>query len=382
MRWGHKKPYLSEQGWQVAEAWISLTADVVPEAPRVIQVTLPPGITSYLEEGSNYVISLEQAGGRLLERPIRWSIAHSSGTLTSEVEAPRQLAPVVSAPASVVSSPAGESDETVWLMAEQLGTQEAYQAFLGKFPQSRFASQAKQALAGLVRQTQFDQATLRDELAWTEASAANTRQGYTKYLLSYPEGRYKVAATLALNAILPDQILIRTKWLSRGQAPPYGVDTCVFMLTENQRVRSDRDFVSGFATDGSTGADLSISSCQSVKHLGTALVAGEPSGVETIATELPLVAGDIQYIAISLSIDGRVPAPVGLESINAELEIVDATQGQVLRTFALNEGQFGIQALVIAVLQRTGMTWSLHACEDVFEDGIAGVCRHFGLTVQ
>ncbi len=382
MRWGHKKPYLGDEGWQVAEAWISLTAVVIPDVPGDLQVTLPPSITSYLEEGSNYIFSLERAGSRLLERPIRWAIAHKVGMQPSVVEAPRKPTPVVTPMTAAVSSPPEESDETVWLKAAQLGTREAYQAFLGKFPKSGFAPQAQQALAALVRQTQFDQATREDELAWAEASTANTRKSYTKYLLGHPEGRYKTAATSALNAILPDHVLIRTKWFSHGQAIPYGVDTCVFMLTEHQRVRSDRDFISGFATDGATGADLSISSCQSVKHLGTAMVTGKASGVETITTELPLVAGDIKYIAVSLSIDNRVPAKIGLESIDAELEIVDATQSRVLQTFALKEGQFGIQARVMAVLQRTGATWSLEACEDVFEDGIAGVCRHFGVTIQ
>ena len=379
MRWGHKKPFLGNQGWQVAEAWIPLMAEGFEEARTEIKVVLPTSVTTYLEEGSNYVFSLEREGKVVLERPIRWAVSYGEATSRQVVEAPQFPAQDVPALTTRTSAQQEVTDEANWLVAVQLGTRESYKAFLTKFPQSRFVPEAEQALARLIAQSQYDSVAREDEVAWAAASKVNTRESYTNYLLSFPQGRYKASAISALDSIFPDQVLICTRWSSKT---PYGVDTCVFLLTEQMRVRSDHDFISGFATDQATGTVLSISPCQSIKHLGLRLNDDDQSGVETIAVELPLVSDEIKYIAVSLSIDNRISAPIGLEAVDAELEVVDTIQGRILHTFSMKAGQFGIQATVIAVLQRLDATWSLVQCEDVFGGGIAAVCRRFGVTIQ
>lgn len=320
-RWGHKKPYLSINGWQVAEAWLDLDVVVDPITPDEFKVILLPHISYALEEGSNYILTLMSSDSVFFDQPIRWSITHR--TLMGSPSNP-----VVTHPTSVPNITDGQDDMD----------------------------------------------------CWRAALTANTKESITQFLLNFPNSRFREEAITALKAFLPEYILVRTTWVSNGRAAPYGIDTCVFMLTNLSKVRSDLDFISSFATDQETESDLRISSCQSIKNLGSENTNDPDSKIESIIIELPLVPMDIQQLALSLSMDTRVDMNIGFEAINAKVEIINAKNEELLKTLFLAERKFGINGRVIIILQRSEKEWILSEVDDFFNDGILGVCRRFGVS--
>jgi stress response protein SCP2 len=369
MRWGYKKAYLHKDGWNVAESWLDLNATLTLTGE--LNVILLPRITYNLEEGSNYVLTLEAAGSIFVECPVRWSIAQRRG-----------MAPEKPPVASSVPNKEPPNDEGAWRVACQIGSREAYHSFLSKYANSHFAADARTAIELIDRQFELTNAIRSEEEAWLEAKQSNSKEVITNFLLTYPDGRFSEEGRLALKLFMPDRLLVRTLWTSAGRAAPYGPDTCVFLLNAQGLVRNDRDFISGFATDQETGGVLCASACQSVKNIGVITDEALHSGTETITFDLPLVPSEVRALAISLSLDTRVDKSVGFEAIRATIELLDPIKNEVLNTLVLPEGGFGVKGRIVLVIRRAGNYWVMSENADSFEDGIFGICRRFGIVTD
>ena len=72
-----------------------------------------------------------------------------------------------------------------WSSAQDADTQEAYEAFLAKHPQSEFAPQAKSRAAQLV-----------EERDWSVATQADSPESYRKFVEQHPDGKWTQEARI------------------------------------------------------------------------------------------------------------------------------------------------------------------------------------------
>ena len=83
----------------------------------------------------------------------------------------------------------GQEDEDAWNAALANGKEEAFNAYLKRFPKGKYSEQARQKLRDIdaSRQAARD---ARDEAAWNTAARQNTVAAYDAYLQQFPKGIY------------------------------------------------------------------------------------------------------------------------------------------------------------------------------------------------
>ena len=74
-----------------------------------------------------------------------------------------------------------------WKGAQQADTQEAYEAFVAKHPDSEFAAQARTRVAQLV-----------EERDWTAATQADTPEAYQKFVAQHADGKWTQEARIRI----------------------------------------------------------------------------------------------------------------------------------------------------------------------------------------
>ena len=338
-RWGHKKPYLGPQDWQVAEHWCDVQA-VSGEAETIDGVLLSPGINRLLEQGSNYTLSIRVDDVIKIERPVRWGgiVSNHFGARPANVAAQVVTLPNISA---------------MKVLAQEIDDQ-------------KYNDNEKTA----------------DATAWATAIADGGKRAYETYRLQHPFGDFVDAASHALACFLPHQILIRSSF-SNAISPiqAYDLDICVFLLSDQKKVRGDRDFVCSYATEEGTGVSLLTSTCGSVANIGKSKTSQSDLTSESITIDLNQIPADICSIALTLSLDPHAPSHTGLESIKfAVVEVFDRTTSECLLSFDFKNGQFGVKGNLVAEIMRCGADWKILSRDRSFEGGVDDMCIFFGVT--
>jgi TIR domain len=102
-------------------------------------------------------------------------------------------------PSSPASAPASQSgaDEGGWSDAVNVGTVQAFSAYLTAFPAGTHVAEARQRVQAV------------DEKAWAEAAAAGTIVAFNKYLGQFPDGVHAAQAQRNIAALAGDQKDIR-----------------------------------------------------------------------------------------------------------------------------------------------------------------------------
>ena len=338
-RWGHKNPYLGPQEWQVAEHWCDVQIRI-GEAETIDGVLLSPEITRLLEQGSNYTLSIRVDNAIELERPVRWGgiVSHHLGARTANV-------------------------------AAQGGD-------LRNIPPTKVLPQEMED------QKNRDSKKVADANAWMTAVADGSRQAYETYKHQHPLGDFADAASDALACFLPHQILIRSSFTNaRSPIQAYDLDVCIFLLSDQKKIRNDRDFICLYAIEEGTGASLFTSTCGSVVNMGKSKAPQSNLTSESITIDLNQIPADICSIALTLSLDPHAPSSTGLESIEfAVIEVFDRTSSECLLSFDFKNGQFGIKGNLVAEIMRCGADWKILSRDRSFENGVDDMCAFFGVT--
>lgn len=118
-----------------------------------------------------------------------------------------------------VQAQAQRQEELAWREAETLKRRESYQAFLDRYPASRYGNEARQRIAALEmdeaaenrRREEKQSVAMRETDAWEKIKTSSTPSDFIAFMQTYPEGahveeaRSRVAALQAMRA----QILAR-----------------------------------------------------------------------------------------------------------------------------------------------------------------------------
>ncbi|WP_262966140.1 TerD family protein [Methylobacter psychrophilus] len=334
-RWGHKKPFLGISGWQVAEDWVKVerrTSDA-----SVTNLTFSPEVTTWLEEGSNYILFLEVEGINVFEIPVRWGGIVANNLL-------------------LVSKKHTSNHELVdsgLLVVDSFMCDEA-----------------------------SDKISQEDEAAWITAKQLDTKTGYKEYLDRFPSGNFLEAAEKAFWQFMPSSVIVCVlSNISETNKVNCSIDTSVFLLSSAGKVRGDLDFVSSFASGGDSGQILSRSPCGSVRHLGKGNGLLNSSPMESVVIDFSNLPSQINSIAITVSIYTKSRI-VGLESvISGTVEILQCEPKILIDEIPMQKGLSGIKGIFLVEFIRRGDDWVILKKNKTFADGLNDICKYFGLEV-
>lgn len=154
----------------------------------------------------------------------------------------------------------------------------------------------------------------------------------------------------------------------------YDLDAAAFLLSENGKVTSEKDFIFYGNLSHSSGA---------VTHVGDSLTGEGEGDDEQIKVDLSLVPENIHKIDFTVTIHEYEARRQNFGQVsNAFIRIVDQDKNEELIRYDLGE-DFSIEtAVVIAELYRNGAEWKFNAIGSGFQGGLGALCANFGIDTK
>lgn len=151
----------------------------------------------------------------------------------------------------------------------------------------------------------------------------------------------------------------------------FDLDTSVFMTGASGKVENEKNFV--FYNNPQDPAG-------SVVYGGDNRTGAGDGDDETLKIDLSKVPADVQKISFTVTIHEAKERGQNFGQVsNAYIRIVNDENGEELIRYDLGE-DFSVEtAIVVAELYRHNGEWKFAAVGAGFEDGLAGLCRNFGL---
>lgn len=154
----------------------------------------------------------------------------------------------------------------------------------------------------------------------------------------------------------------------------YDLDAAAFLLGEDGKVTSEKDFV--------FYGNLSHSS-NSVVHLGDNLTGDGDGDDEQMKIDLSLVPENVHKIDFTVTIHEYEARKQNFGQVsNAFIRIVDQDKNEELIRYDLGE-DFSVEtAVVIGELYRNGAEWKFNAIGSGFQGGLGSLCGNFGISTK
>ena len=153
----------------------------------------------------------------------------------------------------------------------------------------------------------------------------------------------------------------------------FDLDSSVFMLAANGKVRDDEDFVFYGNLKHKSGA---------VEHLGDNLTGAGEGDDEQIKIDLSKVPADIEKIDFTVTIYEAEERKQNFGQVeNAFIRVVNSVNNEELIRYDLGE-DFSIEtAVIIGELYRNKGEWKFNAIGSGFEGGLASLGKNYGVNV-
>ncbi|MCG7409677.1 TerD family protein [Paenibacillus sp. ACRRX] len=153
----------------------------------------------------------------------------------------------------------------------------------------------------------------------------------------------------------------------------FDLDATVFLLNNGGKVASEKDFVFYGNTQNSN---------QSVVHTGDNRTGEGEGDDEQIKVDLANIPAEVDKVSFCITIHEADTRSQNFGQVsNAFVRIVNEQSGEELIRYDLGE-DFSVEtAIVVAELYRHGGEWKFSAVGSGYRDGLAGLCRDFGLDV-
>ena len=169
-------------------------------------------------------------------------------------------------------------------------------------------------------------------------------------------------------------IVIGLGWDTRStDGSDFDLDASMFVLKEDNKVRSDSDFI---FYNNKTGAD------GAVEHLGDNLTGEGEGDDEQIKVNLNAVPQDVANLAVGVTIheaDTR-RQNFGMVS-NAFIRVVTGADNSEIARYDLSEDASTETAMVFGEVYRRGGEWKFKAVGQGFQGGLGPLARNYGVNV-
>ena len=169
-------------------------------------------------------------------------------------------------------------------------------------------------------------------------------------------------------------IVIGLGWDTRStDGSDFDLDASMFVLKEDNKVRSDSDFI---FYNNKTGAD------GAVEHLGDNLTGEGEGDDEQIKVNLNAVPQDVANLAVGVTIheaDTR-RQNFGMVS-NAFIRVVNGADNSEIARYDLSEDASTETAMVFGEVYRRGSEWKFKAVGQGFQGGLGPLARNYGVNM-
>ncbi|TGE34406.1 TerD family protein [Desulfosporosinus sp. Sb-LF] len=153
----------------------------------------------------------------------------------------------------------------------------------------------------------------------------------------------------------------------------FDLDSAAFMLNTEGKVVNDKDFV---FYNNSTSSD------GSVLHTGDNRSGAGEGDDEQIKVDLSTVPSSIAKISFGITIHEARERNQNFGQVsNAYVRVLNEASGEEIIRYDLGE-DFSVEtAVVVGELYRNNTEWKFNAIGSGYQNGLAGLCKDFGLDV-
>lgn len=153
----------------------------------------------------------------------------------------------------------------------------------------------------------------------------------------------------------------------------FDLDAAVFMLGENGKCGSEKDFIFYGNLSHTSGG---------VTHMGDNLTGDGDGDDEQVQVDLSKIPQNISKLAFTVTIyDADARRQNFGQVANAFIRIVEESNNTELIRYDLGE-DFSIEtAIVVGELYRNNGEWKFNAIGSGFQGGLAALCAHYGIDV-
>jgi len=153
----------------------------------------------------------------------------------------------------------------------------------------------------------------------------------------------------------------------------FDLDSSVFMLNSDGKVTNEKNFVffnNPKSPDGS------------VNHTGDNRSGAGDGDDEQIKVDLAIVSSDVSKITFTITIHEAQERNQNFGQVsNAYVRVLNEASGEELIRYDLGE-DFSVEtAVVVGELYRHNAEWKFNAIGSGYQNGLAGLCKDFGLDV-
>jgi tellurium resistance protein TerD len=169
-------------------------------------------------------------------------------------------------------------------------------------------------------------------------------------------------------------IVIGLGWDTRStDGSDFDLDASMFVLKEDNKVRSDSDFI---FYNNRTGAD------GSVEHLGDNLTGQGEGDDEQIKVNLNAVPQDVANLAVGVTIHEAETRRQNFGMVsNAFIRVVNGADNSEIARYDLSEDASTETAMVFGEVYRRGNEWKFKAVGQGFQGGLGPLARNYGVNV-
>lgn len=172
------------------------------------------------------------------------------------------------------------------------------------------------------------------------------------------------------------KLLVGLGWDTNKYSGGHGfdLDATAFLLKENNKVSSNQDFVYYGNLKHSSGC---------IEHLGDNLTGGTGGDDEQIKVDLGCVLGNIERIAIAVTIYDAEARNQNFGQVNrAYIRVVDTSTNSEILRYDLGE-DFSIESsVVVGEIYRYKGEWKFNAVGSGFKGGLKTLCLHYGVNLE
>ena len=169
-------------------------------------------------------------------------------------------------------------------------------------------------------------------------------------------------------------IVIGLGWDTRStDGSDFDLDASMFVLKEDNKVRSDSDFI---FYNNRTGAD------GAVEHLGDNLTGEGEGDDEQIKVNLNAVPQDVANLAVGVTIHEAETRRQNFGMVsNAFIRVVNGADNSEIARYDLSEDASTETAMVFGEVYRRGSEWKFKAVGQGFQGGLGPLARNYGVNV-
>ncbi|MBA4115365.1 MAG: TerD family protein [Rubrobacter sp.] len=170
------------------------------------------------------------------------------------------------------------------------------------------------------------------------------------------------------------KVIVGLGWDVRAtDGAAYDLDASVFIVNEQNKVRSDSDFIFYNNLRSSDG---------SVEHTGDNLTGEGEGDDEQVKVDLEKIPGDVNKLVFSVTIHEAETRRQSFGQVSgAFIRVVNGESNNEIVRYDLSEDASTETAMLFGEVYRHSGEWKFRAVGQGFNGGLGPMARHFGVSV-